>query len=162
MECSGGSRTCLDRSVVLWVALLGLVALVVLSACSRQEKDWNVRLVDSRGKTIELRVSVAQTDAQRTKGLSGLSELPMDGGMLFVFPGEGRTPFWMKDTLVALSIAFIDANGRVVDIQDMEPLSEDLHLASSDFMYALEMGQGFFTRNNIQVGDLVTVRVDKQ
>src|SRR3990172_5329761 len=125
---NGTSRV--SRGVIWRIGLLlGLVAVVLLIACSRLTKDWNVRLVNSQGKAIELRVPVAQTEAERTKGLSGLSELPMDGGMLFVFPDEGRVPFWMKDTSLPLSIAFIDANGRIVDIQDMEPLSEDIHFS---------------------------------
>lgn len=69
--------------------------------------------------------------------------------MLFVFQQDQGGAFWMKNTLIPLSIAFIAADGSIVDIQDMQPLSEDLHRPSRPYRYALEVNQGFFRDNGL-------------
>jgi uncharacterized membrane protein (UPF0127 family) len=75
--------------------------------------------------------------------------------MLFVFEQEQILAFWMKDTLIPLSIAYIDAEGRIVDIQDMQPLDETDHLSAEPAQYALEVNQGFFEGRGVMVGDIV-------
>ena len=75
--------------------------------------------------------------------------------MLFVFEQEQILAFWMKDTLIPLSIAYIDAEGRIVDIQDMQPLDETDHLSAEPAQYALEVNQDFFERRGVMVGDVV-------
>src|SRR3990172_7906130 len=74
------------------------------------------------GETANLTIEVADTPEQRSRGLMGRESLPEDAGMLFVWPRDTSASFWMKGTPVPLSIAFIDAAGIIVDIQDMEPL----------------------------------------
>ena len=103
-------------------------------------------------------VEVAATAQQRQHGLMGRTHLPADGGMLFVFAHPGRHCFWMRDTPLPLSIAFIDAGGRIVGLADMQPRSEALHCSGTDVRYALEVRQGEFQRRGItpraQVGGL--------
>ncbi len=77
--------------------------------------------------------------------------------MLFVFPNDSRTEFWMRGTTIPLSIAFIQADGRIVDLQDMQPLTDDRHAPPSPIRYALEANQGYFAAHGIATGDTVDV-----
>ncbi|MCA3748442.1 MAG: DUF192 domain-containing protein [Rubrobacter sp.] len=80
-----------------------------------------------------------------------------DRGMLFVFDRERRLSFWMRNTLIPLSIAYIDSEGRIVDIQDMKPLDDDPphYVSAEPAMYALEVNRGFFEERGVEVGDTV-------
>lgn len=90
---------------------------------------------------------VAIDAASHTRGLMFRDSLGRDNGMLFLF-GEPQQPcFWMKNTRVPLSIAFIDAEGVIVSLADMQPNSLDAHCAIAPIQYALEMNQGWFARN---------------
>ena len=79
--------------------------------------------------------------------------------MLFVFDQAQTLSFWMKDTLIPLSIAYINAEGRIVDIQDMQPLDETSHPSAEPALYALEVNQGFFAERGVTVGDMVELPV---
>jgi uncharacterized protein len=94
-------------------------------------------------------VELAATERQRQHGLMGRTHLAADGGMLFVFEQPGRHCFWMRDTPLPLSVAFIDAAGRIASLADMQPRSETLHCPSTDVRYALEVRQGEFQRRGI-------------
>jgi uncharacterized protein len=89
----------------------------------------------------------------------GRTTLAADAGMLFVFNQPQPLSFWMKDTLLPLSIAYIDTEGYIVDIQDMQPLDETPHLSAEPAQYALEVNQGFFEARGIQIGDRVALPV---
>lgn len=99
-------------------------------------------------------VELARTAQEQGTGLMGRTSLPDNTGMLFVFEQVGRVGFWMKDTPLALSIAFIDASGKIVDIQDMESFSETTHIPNTDYLYALEVSKGYFARVGVRPGDL--------
>jgi uncharacterized membrane protein (UPF0127 family) len=75
--------------------------------------------------------------------------------MLFVFESSGRYPFWMRNTYVALSIAFIDERGRVVNIEDMTPQSEQTYWPIAPVRYALEMRKGWFAERGVRPGDRI-------
>ena len=109
----------------------------------------------SGGKEVEVRVEVADTEPEHQLGLMGRTALPEDRGMLFVFDEEQELSFWMKDTLIPLSVAFMDSEGRIVDIQDMKPLDDDPphYVSAEPAQYALEVNQGFFEERGVQVGD---------
>lgn len=100
-------------------------------------------------------VEVAATPAQRGRGLMGRTHLAADAGMLFVFEAPGRHCFWMRDTPLPLSIAFIDAAGRIVGLADMIPRSEAQHCPPTPIRYALEVRQGEFQRRGIRPGTTV-------
>lgn len=104
---------------------------------------------------VPLLVEIADTPAKRSQGLMGRESLPDLAGMLFVWPEDTASGFWMKDTLIPLSIAFIDSNGAIVDIQDMEPLDETLHRSPKPYRWAVEANQGWFDEQGISVGDKV-------
>ena len=107
----------------------------------------------------EISVEVAKTIEEREHGLMGRKDLGKDEGMLFIFETEGRYGFWMKDTYVPLSIAFIDKEGRIVRITDMKPRTLESHIPPQPILYTLEMKKGWFSNNGIKVGD--TVRFSK-
>lgn len=115
----------------------------------------DVTIANSLGESVVVPVEIADTDAERQMGLMGREALAADAGMLFVFDTEQPLSFWMKDTLIPLSIAFIDAQGTIVDIQDMQPLDETPHDSAAPAQYALEVNQGFFAERGIQVGNQV-------
>ena len=109
---------------------------------------------------VLVRVEVADTDAERERGLMGRQELPPDSGMAFVFPRDTTASFWMKDTLIPLSIAFYDDAGRIVRILDMQPCRADpcpIYDPQVAYRGALEVNEGAFRRWAVQVGDRLRV-----
>lgn len=94
-------------------------------------------------------VEVADTPRERAQGLMGRTHLPADGGMLFVFEHPGRPCFWMRDTVLPLTIAFIDPTGRITSLVDMQPRTETRHCPGTDIRYALEVRQGEFQQRGI-------------
>ncbi|MEO6748827.1 MAG: DUF192 domain-containing protein [Casimicrobiaceae bacterium] len=109
--------------------------------------------LDVAGQRIS--VEVAATPPTRETGLMNRFSIPPDEGMVFVFPQPQPLSFWMRNTYAPLSIAFIDANGRILNIADMAPRTDDTHLSSGVALYALEMRQGWFRRHGIDAGALV-------
>lgn len=109
----------------------------------------------STGDTVALSIEVADTPEERAVGLMNRESMPEDSGMLFDFQEEVQAAFWMKNTLLPLSIAFIDKSGVIVHIEDMEPQTEDLHYSPSLYRYAIEAKQGWYEENGIVVGDTV-------
>lgn len=102
--------------------------------------------------THTFQVEVAATPQQREQGLMGRTRLPANGGMLFVFERPDRHCFWMRNTPLPLSIAFIEAGGRIVNFADMQPHTETLHCPAADVRYALEVAQGGFRQRGIAAG----------
>ncbi len=74
-------------------------------------------------------------------------------GMLFVFPSDTSAGFWMKDTLIPLSIAFVRADGTIVHMEDMQPQTETNHYSTEHYRYAIETNAGWFAAQDISVGD---------
>ncbi len=95
---------------------------------------------------------VADTPETRERGLMYRFSLAPDEGMLFVFPAPAPQAFWMRHTYVPLSIAYLDAAGRILNIEDMAPRTDDGHLSKGEALYALEMKQGWFARHGIAAG----------
>lgn len=101
----------------------------------------------------EIRAEVAHTPDTRAKGLMHRKSLAENQGMLFVYSEAGPHAMWMWNTPLALSVAFIDAEGVILNIRTMTPLSSDSHTAAGDAAYALEMNAGWFERRGIKKGD---------
>ena len=107
-----------------------------------------------RVKDSSLTVEWAKSESERIQGLQGRSHLPEDEGMIFDYgDSEQFLKFWMKNTLIPLSIAFVDKNGRIRQIEDMEPNTLRPHASKRKVRYALEVNQGWFRRHGIQDGD---------
>ncbi len=120
-----------------------------------------VRIDTSAGENVEVEAEVADDMNEMTRGLMGRTALAEDSGMLFVYPEERELSFWMKDTLIPLSIAFMDDEGRIVDIQDMKALDDTPpHYESAEpARYALEVNKGFFDERGVEVGDMARLPV---
>lgn len=99
---------------------------------------------------------VAATPREREIGLMFRFNLPSDHGMLFVFPEPQPLGFWMRNTYIPLSIAFIDAEGRILNVEDMAPRDESLVPSRGAALYALEMRKGWFAERNLGPGTRVT------
>ena len=133
-----------------------LVALL-LPACGGDE-DRPRLLIETSDGEVTVEVEVADDQGERAQGLMGRTELAPDAGMVFLFPEPTRGAFWMKDTLIPLSIAFYDDDGRILRILDMEPCRRDpcrLYDPEVEYRGALEVNQGAFARWNVGEGDRV-------
>ena len=105
--------------------------------------------------THKLIAEVAATPDQRAVGLMNRFSLKPDHGMLFVFERNEPLSFWMKNTYIPLSIAFIAPDGRIVNIEDMKPQTEETHWSRGPALYALEMKKGWFAERGIGPGAVV-------
>ncbi len=152
-----------------------LVGVVILSlACGKKQEEPILQSErHSFGKTreclrkmpirvgdISIMVEVCDTPESRQQGLMFRSLLPENEGILFVFDLEGHHSFWMKNTYIPLSIAFITGEGEIVQIEDMQPQDLTLHTSAYPVLYALEMNQDWFRKNGIKVGDRVEFALD--
>ncbi len=141
------------RSVRISVPIALVAACVLgLSAAGCGSDDARVRLTVG-GERFE--VELATTPEQRRQGLMFREQLGEREGMLFVFDEEQTVSFWMRDTPLPLSIAFIDARGVIVHVADMVPYSEAPVPSRYPVRYALEVNKGALERAGIEVGDLV-------
>ena len=99
-----------------------------------------------------IRAELADTFPRRMQGLMHRESLAPNAGMLFVFDDSGIHCMWMKNTLIPLSVAFIDEAGAIVNIADMQPHDEQSHCAAKPARYALEMERGWFAKRGIKPG----------
>jgi uncharacterized membrane protein (UPF0127 family) len=141
--------------------LLATVALTFPLSCAAARAaapEGNTGLPQVRlmvgGKALT--AEVASTPQQQRIGLMYRRSLPPDHGMLFVWERPQAVCMWMKNTWIALSVAFLDADGRIVNIADMQPLTEDVHCAQTAVRYALEMPLHWFARHGIAPGARVS------
>jgi uncharacterized membrane protein (UPF0127 family) len=135
----------------LLFSMLAALTLAAAQPGSAAELPTTKLTIGKHTLTAELAVSYEE---QRT-GLMNRFSLKPDHGMLFIYGQPQPLAFYMRNTYVALSIAFIGADGRIVDIQDMLPQTEDTHWSRVPAMYALEMKRGWFAERGIVAGDLV-------
>ncbi|MEX0991079.1 MAG: DUF192 domain-containing protein [Actinomycetota bacterium] len=119
-----------------------------------------VALFDTSGGGVATDpLPVAWTDEQREVGLSGRASLAQDSGMIFLYDEPRTGFFWMKDTLIPLSIAFVAADDRIISIQEMEPCPAEpctKYAPDTEYVAAIEMNQGWFRKHGVRVGDIVT------
>jgi uncharacterized membrane protein (UPF0127 family) len=130
---------------------LMLLAGTLAGACPLQLPTTNITV-----NGADLNLEIAATPEERECGLSGSSELPPDCGMLFVLPKSMPFAVWMKDTRLPLSVAFLDAAGRVLSIEQMDPLRTDvIYESQQPVRYAIEVNKGWFSEHNVKVGDVI-------
>lgn len=102
-----------------------------------------------------IKAEVAATEANRQQGLMFREKMGQNEGMVFLFEQPAPICMWMKNTLIPLSVAFIDADGKIINIEDMQPRSTESHCAKKPARYALEMNQGWFKQKNIKPGTAI-------
>jgi len=132
---------------------LGL--LVVWLACATSVLAQPLPTMELTIKGHRVTAEIAATTPSRTVGLMRRFSLLPDHGMLFVFDAPQPLAFWMKNTYIPLSIAFIGADGRILNIEDMAPQTEMTHDSRGPAMYALEMKKGWFAQFGIAAGDRI-------
>ena len=141
-----------------WCSLGVLIFLYFLFSCSAQKLPVQELAIERDGIEIAgVKAEIARTQEERNRGLMFRKELPDGEGMLFIYERDEVLSFWMKNTGVPLSIAFITSDGRIVEVKDMYPYDENSVLSSRSVRYALEVPQGWFSRAGVQSGDVVKI-----
>ena len=141
------------------ITTIFLTLLLIVSAASCKSKKLpviTVTITRADGTTIPVKAEVADTEEERNFGFMERKNIPDGTGMLFVFDRDQILSFWMKNTPHPLSIAYIDSRGKIRNIYDMTPYSLTPIKSTSSVRYALEVPQGWYKDNNINVGDIVT------
>jgi len=105
----------------------------------------------------KLSVEVALTKREQAQGLMNVENLPSDKGLLFCYPQERSLSFWMRNTTIPLSIAFIDKNKKITQIENLEPLDEKSVKSNKKCKWALEVNKGWFDQHQVKVGDIVEI-----
>ena len=137
----------------LLAPVLAALALIAAAPASAQtEAQPKLETITLQAGMHNIRAEVARTPQQTQTGMMFRKEMAPHEGMLFVFVAAARRCFWMKNTLLPLSIAYIADDGRIVDVLDMQPLSEASHCSSQPVRFALEMNQGWFAKRGIKPG----------
>ena len=103
-----------------------------------------------------IEAEVAATSESRQIGMMRRTTMPPQRGMLFVFPELAKHCMWMRNTLLPLSVAFLDEKGRIINIEDMQPRTEVNHCATQPARYALEMNLGWFRSRGLDAGFAIT------
>ena len=143
-----------DDTRVRCAAVLAVFLVACGHGCPVPDMPGHMTFTDG----ARLTVRIADDDLERAQGLMGVEHLPADEGMAFLYGSPTVSTFWMKGTLIPLSIAFIGDNGRIVTIRDMEPCQTEPcpeYRAEEPFLMAIEVNRGWFEANAIDVGDRV-------
>jgi uncharacterized membrane protein (UPF0127 family) len=133
-------------------SLLCWATLFMLPASAQQ----GLPLIELSAGFHRIEAEVASTPASRAQGLMQRRQMALHRGMLFVFTQDAGHCMWMKNTFLPLSVAFLDAQGRIINIADMQPQSEQNHCAVQVARYALEMNAGWFARRGIRPGAVIS------
>lgn len=137
-------------------ALLRVLAALALASAVAAGADTGFKTAQIRVGAHPLKVEIAASDPQREKGLMFRQSMPPNDGMLFIFDEPAYHSMWMKNTLIPLSVAYLDAQGTILNILDMEPQTLDAHLSAGPAIYAIETNKGWFAAKKIKAGDKVT------
>jgi uncharacterized protein len=144
----------------VWRLLLLFVLSFSVAACRSESEFRSATAVLHGTETVTLAVEVADSPAERERGLMGRASLAPDAGMVFLFDRATTTAFVMRDTTIPLSIAFYDHRGTIRQILDMNPCRTEpcpLYLPRAAYLGALEVRQGAFRRFGVQEGDRIEI-----
>lgn len=140
------------------VVFMLLVVLLAVSASAAVRFKLGTLIIAQGVKRAVLQIEVADTPEARSQGLMLRRRLAENAGMLFIFEEQRLWGFWMKNTLIPLSIAYIDTGWKIVDIKDMKVAPDpdvgpfEIYASRKPFKYALEVNQGYFKRKGIAIG----------
>jgi uncharacterized membrane protein (UPF0127 family) len=133
-------------------AAAALLAVAVHAQAQEGQPQMGLPRTELTAGMYRLDVQLAQTPQQREIGLMFRRQMPEYEGMLFVFEQPGVQCFWMRNTLLPLTAAFIADDGSIVNLADMEPMTENSHCSAKPVRYVLEMNQGWFRQRHVQAG----------
>jgi uncharacterized membrane protein (UPF0127 family) len=134
-------------------ALSAFMALFLVLPAQAQEPQLDLRRVKLTAGMYQIDTQLAMTPQQREVGLMFRKEMPQAEGMLFIFEQPATQCFWMKNTILPLTAAFVADDGRIVNLADMKPQTEDSHCSEAPVRYVLEMNQGWFAKKNLKKGN---------
>lgn len=134
------------------LVVLALAAAAAAVPAAAQDAQTNLARVALSAGMHQIDTQVAQTPEQRATGLMYRRQMPQHEGMLFVFEQPSVQCFWMKNTLLPLTAAFVADDGTIVNLADMKPQTTDSHCSDKPVRYVLEMNQGWFARKGIKPG----------
>jgi len=142
------------KTVARWPRRLAACALLLASLAVGAQDSAQPRLptVELTAGMHRIQAEVARTPAQQMIGLMHRRAMAPNDGMLFVYDTPQTHCFWMRNTLLPLTIAFVDDEGRIVNLADMQPLTENSHCAARPVRFALEMNQGWFAKRGLKPG----------
>lgn len=133
------------------IILFSLLAFCAISLAEKKPKTTEISI-----KQHKLTIEVADTPKTMQRGLMFRKQLDENTGMLFIFPKEDRAIFWMKNTSIPLSIAYIDQHGKILEIYPLEPYNEkSVFSKSPKIRFALEVNLGWFDAHGIKPGDTI-------
>ncbi len=143
------------------MARLSLVLLAVLALANTTSgcASSGMRTIRVTIGDATVKAELAETEGQRQRGLMYRQKLGTNRGMMFVYDDEQIRSFWMKNTYIPLSVAFIADDGRIVQITDMQPRSLDSHSSIRRCRYVLEVNQGWFDEHGVEVGDVADFEI---
>jgi uncharacterized membrane protein (UPF0127 family) len=127
-------------------------SLLFVSIARAQQSPTEFRVIPLSAGIHVIRAEVALEDSERQKGLMFRKELGANQGMVFLFDQPAVQCMWMHNTLIPLSVAFIDNDGRVINVEEMAAQTDDNHCAAGKARYALEMNKGWFAKHGILAG----------
>jgi uncharacterized protein len=136
------------RSIALFITLATLITSLPLYA----QQPQRFQTTTLNAGLYLIKAEVAATEAQREQGLMFREKLGSNEGMVFLFGAPAGVCMWMKNTLIPLSVAFMDEHGKIINIEEMKEQTLDSHCAIRPATYALEMNKGWFKQKNIQPG----------
>ena len=129
------------------------VLLALLPALAQDAPQSNLERIKLTAGMHRMDVQVAATPEQRQIGLMFRKDMPQHEGMIFIFDQPAQQCFWMKNTLIPLSAAFVLDDGTIANIEDMKPLVLDAHCSTQPVRYVLEMNRGWFAKKGIKAGN---------
>jgi uncharacterized membrane protein (UPF0127 family) len=134
-------------------ALLSISAMLAAApAAAQQIPQTGLPVVELGAGMHLIHAEVARTDEQRAIGLMARKEMAQNAGMIFVFEQPAQQCFWMRNTLIPLSAAFVADDGTIVNIVEMQPLSDTSHCSAKPVRYVLEMNKGWFDKRGLKAG----------
>ena len=152
--CSTGTAKKVRTSLlaIAAAALLGIGCAAPAMARDPGQPQMDLRRIDLTAGMYRIDTQLATTERQREIGLMFRKEMPQQEGMLFVFEIPGVQCFWMRNTILPLTAAFVADDGTIVNLADMKPMTEDSHCSAKPVRYVLEMNQGWFAKRGIKAG----------
>lgn len=144
----------MNKSLSTCAAVLGLATIFSASTAWAQPGQKFPTISLTTGMHV-IKAEVVATETERQQGLMFRESMAQNEGMIFLFGAPAGVCMWMKNTLIPLSVAFIDDDGKIVNIENMKPQSLESHCSKKPVRYALEMNEGWFKQKNIKPGSTI-------
>lgn len=141
---------------LLSTLLLSCSCLLTAGLAQAQQAQATLPMKSINAGIHVIHAEVANNETQRELGLMYRKTMPENNGMLFVFDQPAGICMWMKNTILPLSVAFMDSTGKIINIADMKPQTEDAHCAYGPAKYALEMNLHWFKQKHVEAGTVIT------